>query len=117
MKPEEIKTNVCKFYGISEKDAESSCRKREFVQARHVGMYFMKKYTNLSVSAIARMYGGRDHSTTLHAIQKVNDHIDVDKFYRTQIKNLDLKLKSIQMFTKQHCAELIGFENLKHLPL
>jgi chromosomal replication initiator protein len=110
MKPEEIKKTVCRYLSVPESAAESHSRKREFVQARQVGMYFMKKYTKMSVSSIARMYGGRDHSTALHAIQKVNDHMDVDKVYRKQIKEIERLVSLKSSYLELHCNELIGFD-------
>lgn len=60
-------------------------RKREWVEARHIAMYMIKKFTTLSLKKIGMYFGGRDHSTVLNAIEMVNDHYDTEKNYRKKI--------------------------------
>lgn len=52
-------------------------RKREFVQPRFVAMKLAKEYTKDSLVKIGNYFGGRDHTTTIHAIQTINDYIDI----------------------------------------
>jgi chromosomal replication initiator protein len=56
-------------------------------------MYFSKEYTNHSLKSIGYHFGGRDHSTVIHAVQAVNDMIDVNANFRSSIKDLKDKLK------------------------
>ena len=56
-------------------------------------MYFSKEYTNHSLKSIGYHFGGRDHSTVIHAVQAVNDMMDVNANFRSTIKDLRDKLK------------------------
>ena len=56
-------------------------------------MYFAKEYTNHSLKGIGYHFGGRDHSTVIHAVQSVNDMMDVDANFKSQIEELKKKLK------------------------
>jgi chromosomal replication initiator protein len=48
------------------------------VVPRQVGMYLAKKMTSRSLPEIGRRFGGRDHSTVLHAVRKIDDQIKTD---------------------------------------
>ncbi len=69
-------------------------RKREIVQARQISMFFAKELTKASLKTIGMHFGGRDHSTVIHAVQTVNDLISIDKEFR---KNIDDIKKKISM--------------------
>ena len=56
-------------------------------------MYLCKEYTNHSLKSIGYHFGGRDHSTVIHAVQAVNDMIDIDAKFRYSIDELKKKLK------------------------
>ena len=61
--------------------------------ARQVAMYFSKDYTNHSLKSIGYHFGGRDHSTVIHAVQSVNDMLDTDAKFRYAVDELKKKLK------------------------
>ena len=65
----------------------------EFVIESHFKYYFSKEYTSLSLKSIGYHFGGRDHSTVIHAVQCVNDMIDIDTHFKNSIENLRKKLK------------------------
>ena len=64
---------VADFYAISVSDLKAKSRKREVVHPRQVAMYLAKELTELSLKSIGYHFGGRDHSTVIHAVQIVND--------------------------------------------
>lgn len=64
---------VADFYNVSIADLKSKSRKREVVYPRQVAMYLAKELTELSLKSIGYHFGGRDHSTVIHAIQLIND--------------------------------------------
>jgi hypothetical protein len=93
--PEKIIDIVSDYYHVPVDKVLSISRKIEYVKARHVSMYFIRnKFKHLSLSAIGEFFIGKekpkDHASILHAIKKVNNYMDVDHFYKTQIKALDL---------------------------
>ena len=67
----------------------SKSRKREIVQARQVAMFLSKKYTDHSYSLIGNLVGKRDHATVLHACKAIKDSLDVDKGFRSTMKDIE----------------------------
>ena len=89
-----IQDFVSEYFDVSVELLKSKTRRREIVVARQVGMYLTKEFTNLSLKSIGYHYGGRDHTTVIHAINTVNDLIDTDlKFSHT----IDELLKNVKM--------------------
>ena len=54
-------------------------RSREVVMPRQIGMYLAKKLTARSLPEIGRRFGGRDHSTVLHAVRKIDEQMKCDE--------------------------------------
>ncbi|MEM6647552.1 MAG: chromosomal replication initiator protein DnaA [Bacteroidota bacterium] len=73
---EEIQRLVCEYFNIPEDLVRAKTRKREVVQARQVAMYFSKQLTQHSLKTIGLHFGGRDHSTVIHANQSVENQIE-----------------------------------------
>ncbi len=89
-----IQDTVSKFFNIKQELIQSTSRKREIVQARQVTMYFIKKYTELSLSQIGAQVGNRNHATVLHAFNTVKDLVEVDKSFRIDIEEIEKMLTS-----------------------
>ncbi len=88
-----IQKTVSDFFKVNQEDLKAKTRKREIVIARQVAMYFSKDYTNHSLKSIGYHFGGRDHSTVIHAVQSVNDMMDTNAKFRYSIDELKKKLK------------------------
>ncbi|MCB0738801.1 MAG: chromosomal replication initiator protein DnaA, partial [Bacteroidetes bacterium] len=88
-----IQKTVAEYYRLTQDDLKAKTRKKEIVIARQVAMYFSKEYTNHSLKSIGYHFGGRDHSTVIHAVQAVNDTMDVNANFRNSIDDLKNKLK------------------------
>ncbi len=88
-----IQKTVSEYFKIGFDDLKAKTRKKEIVIARQISMYFSKEYTNHSLKSIGYHFGGRDHSTVIHAVQCVNDMMDVDTHFKNSIENLRKKLK------------------------
>ena len=88
-----IQKTVSDYFHVSQDDLKAKTRKKEIVIARQVAMYFSKDYTNHSLKSIGYHFGGRDHSTVIHALQSVNDMIDTDSKFRYSVDELKKKLK------------------------
>lgn len=88
-----IQKTVSDYFRVSQEDLKAKTRKKEIVIARQVAMFFSKDYTNHSLKSIGYHFGGRDHSTVIHAVQSVNDMIDTDSKFRYSIDELKKKLK------------------------
>ncbi|MEM6643883.1 MAG: chromosomal replication initiator protein DnaA [Bacteroidota bacterium] len=88
-----IQKTVSDYFHVDQEDLKAKTRKKEIVIARQVAMYFSKDYTNHSLKSIGFHFGGRDHSTVIHALQSVNDMIDTDSKFRYSVDELKKKLK------------------------
>lgn len=88
-----IQKTVSEYYGINLEDLKAKTRKKEIVTARQVAMYFSKEFTNHSLKSIGYHFGGRDHSTVIHAVQNVNDYMENDVPYRNSVNELKKKFK------------------------
>ncbi len=91
---EEIQRAVCEHLGIPQDLMRAKTRKQEVVNARQIAMYFSKELTNSSLKTIGLHFGGRDHSTVIHALQTVEDSIKYDQKQRLLIQQLRSKLES-----------------------
>ncbi|MFY0626873.1 MAG: chromosomal replication initiator protein DnaA [Reichenbachiella sp.] len=94
---EYIQKTVSEYFNVSHDDLKAKTRKKEIVIARQIAMYFSKDYTNHSLKSIGSHFGGRDHSTVIHALQSVNDMLDTDARFRSSFSELKKKfqMKSI----------------------
>ncbi|MEQ6166844.1 chromosomal replication initiator protein DnaA [Ekhidna sp. MALMAid0563] len=88
-----IQKTVSEYFHVGQDDLKAKTRKKEIVIARQVAMYFSKDYTNHSLKSIGYHFGGRDHSTVIHALQSVNDMMDTDSKFRYSVDELKKKLK------------------------
>ncbi|MBQ6400676.1 MAG: chromosomal replication initiator protein DnaA [Firmicutes bacterium] len=83
---EKIKKAVCNKYNIKMSDMESNKRKREFTHPRQVAMYLCREMTDLSLPQIGESFGGRDHTTVLHAYKKIEDEMKVSSLLAEEIR-------------------------------
>jgi chromosomal replication initiator protein len=71
---EDIQKKVCEFYNIKMSDLLSARRQQTIARPRQVAMYFAKTLTTKSLPEIGRKFGGKDHTTVLHAVRKVQEY-------------------------------------------
>lgn len=79
---------VTEHFKVRIPDLKGKSRLREIVLPRQIAMYLAKELTNLSLKSIGYHFGGRDHSTVIHAIQTVNDLMDTDKDISSAVNKL-----------------------------
>lgn len=91
-KIELIKRSICKHFGVSKASIESSSRKLNVVRPRQIGMYLARKHTNHSYPEIGRRFGGRDHTTILHAFNKIENLITRDAAMAATVANLEASI-------------------------
>lgn len=68
---ESIQRSVCQYFSLPEDILKAKTRKKEVVLPRQIAMYLSKKLTNHSLKSIGLYFGGRDHSTVIHACQTI----------------------------------------------
>lgn len=98
---DEVKRNhivsaVANHYGVTVADMKSPSRKREFVMARQMAMYIIRVCTSYSLKQIGEHFGGRDHSTVLHA----TDYITSMPKHDNQYKDISFFLNKFNLYKK-----------------
>ncbi len=94
VKIEDIQRVVSKHYNVSKQDLLSSRRTRSIVWPRQIAMYLAKSLTLRSLPEIGRRFGGRDHTTVLHAVRKVEEMIGGDEALTQEIEVLKRMLEA-----------------------
>jgi chromosomal replication initiator protein len=67
-------------------------RSQKVAQPRQVAMYLIRKRTNASLPQIGEMLGGRDHSTVMYAIEKIENEIETKTDLRRRVGNIEQQL-------------------------
>ncbi|WDV45914.1 chromosomal replication initiator protein DnaA [Clostridiaceae bacterium M8S5] len=90
-----IKEAVSKYYSLKIEDLTSKKRARSISYPRQIAMYICRELTDLSLPKIGDEFGGRDHSTVIHAYEKISKDIESKADIKMQINNIvnDLKGK------------------------
>ncbi|WP_073976324.1 chromosomal replication initiator protein DnaA, partial [Erythrobacter donghaensis] len=90
---DEIQRAVCQFYKVDRAEMSSKRRARAVVRPRQVAMYLAKVLTPRSYPEIGRKFGGRDHSTVIHAVRLIEDlrtrDADMDGDVRALLQQLE----------------------------
>ena len=92
--PEVIIDYICKYYSTDEATVRGQQRVRNAVQARQVAMYLIRSMTNLSLDDIGKEFEGRDHTTVLYSIDKVEKQMKQDSSFAEVVKELKTNINS-----------------------
>ncbi|WP_300544078.1 chromosomal replication initiator protein DnaA [Maricaulis sp.] len=90
---DEIQKAVASHYGVTPADICSKRRTQSVVRPRHIAMYLAKTMTTRSLPDIGRRFGGRDHSTVIHAVNKVTALLDAGDPVADDIDRLTQELQ------------------------
>jgi chromosomal replication initiator protein len=88
-----IQKTVADYFKVELDAMKGKIKKREIVIPRQVAMYFCKRYTQLTLALIGENFGGRDHSTVIHALESVEDMMKTDANFKNSVDDLTKKLK------------------------
>jgi chromosomal replication initiator protein len=91
--PEVIQRTVADYYDLDVEKLASATRRRQVVLARQISMFLVKEYTDQSLKAIGRMFGGRDHSTVLYSIKTVKDLMETNDEIKKALGELERKIR------------------------
>jgi len=92
--PQRILEATAKMFGFSIEELCGTSRRRPLVAARQVGMYVFRELTDFSYPAIAREFGGRDHTTVIHAVEKISALMKERRQIYDQVTELSHMIKS-----------------------
>lgn len=84
---------TAEMFDFSLEDLRGKSRRRPLVIARQIGMYVCREMTDLSYPAIAREYGGRDHTTVIHAVEKIGALMKERRHIYDQVTELMHKIR------------------------
>jgi chromosomal replication initiator protein len=86
---------VTEFYNVRLADLQGKERQRSIALPRHVAMYLARKCTKLSLEEVGRYYGGRDHTTVMHAMKTVENRMRKDTEFWGVIQSLEQRVRGI----------------------
>jgi chromosomal replication initiator protein len=89
---EQIQKIVADHFHVSENSLRAKTRKQEIVFPRQIAMYLAKNFTRASLKTIGLHFGGRDHSTIIHACKTINEALDNDESMRVHVEELEKQL-------------------------
>jgi len=85
---------VCKQYNLRDDDfITSKKRNHEIVYPRQIAMFLCRELTGMSLPSIGLLFGGRDHTTVMHSIKKINEEILTSSKTKQEIEDLTLDIK------------------------
>jgi len=89
-----IQKTVCEYYGLKVQDIKAKKRTRDIAFPRQVAMYLCKVLTGSSLSEIGKGFGGKDHSTVIHACKLIEKKMKEDEEFDKKVDYLMKKIKS-----------------------
>ncbi len=89
-----VQKTVCEYYGLKVQDIKAKKRTREIAFPRQVAMYLSKFLTDSSLNEIGKNFGGKDHSTVIHACKLIEERRKNDDEFDKKIEYLIKKIKS-----------------------
>lgn len=89
---ESIAKIVSGYYKITLADMKSKSRNKDITRARHVAIYLSRKIVAATQQEVAKFYGGRDHSTVIHAVNSITDKLKTDRELSKAIIDIEAQL-------------------------
>ena len=84
--PDNIIKEVCRYFRLEEDQIRGPSRSRDILNARQIAMYLTRRMTSLSLDETGKLFGGRDHSTTLNGVTKVENRMKTDNTFAETVK-------------------------------
>ncbi len=89
-----IISSVGQYYEISREDLTGSSRRQPLARQRQIAMYVCREHTGLSLPRIGQAFGGRDHTTVMHAVEKIKGLLQTDKDVYDQVTDITQQLRT-----------------------
>ncbi|KAB8292014.1 chromosomal replication initiator protein DnaA [Bifidobacterium avesanii] len=93
IKPTDIITQVAKYFRLTFDDLVGRSRTKNIANARQIAMYLAREMTSMSLFDIGQVFGGRDHTTVLHAYQRISDEMQEKRETYNYVMELTVRLK------------------------
>jgi len=85
---------VTDYFGVKVTDLQSKRRQRSIAQPRQLCMYLARKHTRYSLEEIGGYFGGRDHTTVMHAVRTIDDRRETDAEFNVVVSSLEDRLRT-----------------------
>jgi chromosomal replication initiator protein DnaA len=92
---EKIISHVCKYYSLQTDDLTGKKRPKNIALPRQIAMYLCRRITDASLPKIGLSFGGRDHTTVIHAYEKIEKMRKEDKSFDSLMEQLEEQIRSI----------------------
>lgn len=89
---EKILNTVCDFFKVTKEDLIGKKKNKEIVEPRQLCVYLINDMLNIPLTAIGAMFGGRDHTTIMHARDKISNQVKVNPHIRTLVNDIKSRL-------------------------
>jgi len=90
--PEKIINTVCDFFKVTKEDIVGKKRNREIVEPRQMCVYLIDEMLNIPLQAVGDLLGGRDHTTIMHARDKIGNQMKTNQHMKTLINDIKSRL-------------------------
>lgn len=94
-KPQDIIKTVANHYRIKQSAVRGKRRSKELVKARHVAMYLLRNELQIPLEEIGQWFSGRDHSSVIHAIKKIEQDLIIDQNIQQDVSAMKMSLIAI----------------------
>ncbi len=88
-------SQITKQTGYSFQELCSKSRSKDIVQTRQIAMFLMKKYTEKSLRDIGIFLGGRDHSTVMHGVSKIEEQLSSHEGLKERVRVLEAAISPV----------------------
>lgn len=85
----DIQQSVADYFELDVEELKSTRRHKRVAMPRQIAMYLCKEYLKASFPEIGRKFGGKDHTTVMHAVKKIKGNLDTDSLLRKQIDKIE----------------------------
>ena len=89
---DKIINTVCEFFKVTREDLVGSKRNKEFVEPRQMCIYLINEMLNMPLTAIGTIFGGRDHTTVMHARDKINEQLKTNPHTKVLINDIKSRI-------------------------
>ena len=91
-----VQVEVAKRFNMDISELKGSCRSKEIVVPRQIAMYLTRELTDASLPGIGKAFGGKDHTTVMHACKKIEEKLSSDKSFASLVEEITRHIKEVK---------------------